>query len=130
MRTFTWEQVREIRAGDKARDDVERYDLIVADILNWHNEECAGWVNPLHCEKCATVDAVIETLASRLLPPGECDCGDYGTEPDGREIRDRSHLTVTDCCEVYRFLCETGTVLDGAGDPDVTACRAGMGCDQ
>lgn len=121
--------IKQTRLDDRARDDVARYDQIVGDILDWHNEECGGYVNPLHCEKCATVDNVMETLALRLLPAGECDCGDYGMEPNGTEVRDRSHLTQTDCCEVYRFVCETGTVLDGAGAPDVTACKAGFGCD-
>lgn len=115
MRTWTWEQVKKIRADDKARDDVERYDQITKGL--------GGEIT----------DAVDDVLCVVLLPAGECDCGDYSGEhvtgdPTG-VFRDRSHLTVTDCCEVPRFVCETGTVLDGAGAPDVTACKARMGCD-
>ena len=39
------------------------------------------------------------------------------------------HLIATDCCDVFRPQCETVTVLDGAGDPDVQVCRKDFGCD-
>lgn len=37
-------------------------------------------------------------------------------------------LVQTDCCDPLRFSCQTVVILDGAGDPDVTVCRAGYGC--
>ena len=52
-----------------------------------------------------------------VKPPTEtCDCGDCAPR-------------ATDCCDVYRWACETVQVLDGAGDPDVVVCRKGYGCD-
>jgi hypothetical protein len=36
----------------------------------------------------------------------------------------------TDCCDPFRWECETSVLFDGAGDPDVRACRTGMGCDK
>jgi hypothetical protein len=48
-------------------------------------------------------------------PDGHPDCG--------------CDAVLTDCCDPVRWDCETTVLLDGAGDPDVRACKRGMGCD-
>ena len=120
--TMTPDRLRSMIAETKQRERVHAYDDITVRL------RAVGALPEGTPDD--TIDAFDDLLCVVLLPGGDCDCGDYAaTDPSGT-FRDRSHLTVTDCCDRYRFVCETGTVLDGAGTPDVTACKAGMGCDR
>jgi hypothetical protein len=119
--TFTSDQYRTIIDDTIQRERVRAYDEITVRLR-------ADGALPEGTPD-DTIDAFDDLLCTVLLPDGECDCGDYTAFDPAGQFRDRSHLTVTDCCDRYRFVCETGTVLDGAGTPDVTACKAGMGCD-
>lgn len=110
--------------GLDASQALRVHDQLTETLGQLWDAQCGGSRRSEYCESCARFDEIDAMIGRQFLPGGVCDCGDYDPQ-----YPDRSHVTLTDCCDEIRFLCETGTVLDGAGTPDVCACKAGMGCD-